>query len=282
VGIATCAAAPNLDEDADRLLAAFSRLGTEPVVGVWDDDTVRWGQLSAVLVRSTWDYPLRHGDFLSWTRSCRRTGNPVDVLAWNTDKRYLQTLAVAGVDTVPTAFADPGQTWLPFGDDFVIKPVVSGSAADTARFDTAHSADADAFVATLHRQGRTVMVQPYLRGIEDTGETSLIYLAGVYSHAVRREPLLTAHGIRQPVTVQDVLSQVVPVNPTDAQRQLAERAMTAVPGGRSRLSYARVDLVPGPTGPMLLELELTDCFLFLQFAQPDAVTAMVSHFLTQS
>jgi hypothetical protein len=38
------------------------------------------------------------------------------------------------------------------------------------------------------------MVQPYLAGIDTDGETSLVYLGGQFSHAVRREPLLGAGG----------------------------------------------------------------------------------------
>ena len=37
-----------------------------------------------------------------------------------------------------------------------------------------------------------------------------------------------------------------------------------MPGGRDRLLYARVDLLPGPDGaPMLLELEVTEPSLLL-------------------
>jgi hypothetical protein len=35
------------------------------------------------------------------------------------------------------------------------------------------------------------MVQPYLSGIEDDGETALVYLRGMFSHAVRKGPVLT-------------------------------------------------------------------------------------------
>ena len=44
---------------------------------------------------------------------------------------------------------------------------------------------------------------------------------------------------------------------------MAEAVLDAVPGGRDRLLYARVDLVPGPSGPELIELEVTEPALYL-------------------
>ncbi|SER07384.1 hypothetical protein SAMN05421756_108195 [Microlunatus flavus] len=90
-------------------MSALTDAGADVRVGVWDSEAVSWPEFPVVLVRSTWDYPLRRAEFLDWTRRCRRTANPRDVLAWNTDKRYLDDLAAAGVATIPTIFLDPGQ-----------------------------------------------------------------------------------------------------------------------------------------------------------------------------
>jgi glutathione S-transferase len=55
--------------------------------------------------------------------------------------------------------------------------------------------------------------------------------------------------------------------PTAAEMELAERALAAVPGGPERLAYARVDVVPDEAGePVVLELELTEPSLFLNYA----------------
>ena len=191
IGVATCATAPDLDEDGPLLLASLATAGAHACVGRWDDDDVPWGAFDTVLIRSTWDYPLRREAFLEWTRRCRRTANPRDVVAWNTDKRYLDDLSAAGVPTVPTVFVDPGAPvpaaaarWR----EHVVKPAVSGSAADTGRFAGLDDPGAVALMADLHEQNRTVMVQPYLDGIDVDGEISLVFLGGQYSHAVRRAP----------------------------------------------------------------------------------------------
>jgi hypothetical protein len=282
IGVATCAAAPDLDEDGPLLLASLAAAGAEVRVGRWDSDDVGWGSLDTVLIRSTWDYPLRREAFLEWTRRCRRTANPQDVVAWNTDKRYLDDLAAGGVPTVPTVFVDPGSPvpaaatgWR----EHVVKPAVSGSAADTGRFAGLDDPGAVALMTELHRQNRTVMVQPYLDGIDVDGEISLVFLGGQYSHAVRRAPLLLDRGVRTPVVVADVLSTVDRTQPSETELAVATAALAAVPGGAERLTYARVDLIPGPTGPLLLELEATDCFLFLAFASVESRDRLSRHLL---
>jgi glutathione synthase/RimK-type ligase-like ATP-grasp enzyme len=282
VGVATCAAAPGLDEDGPLLLSSLAAAGARVRVGRWDDDAVPWGSFDTVLIRSTWDYPLRRHAFLDWTRGCRRTANPRDVIAWNTDKRYLDDLAAAGVPTVPTTFVDPGcpipvavTAWT----DLVVKPAVSGSAADTGRFTDLDAPDALALMAELHRQNRTVMVQPYLDGIDVDGEISLVFLGGQYSHAVRRAPLLLDRGLRKTVVVADVLNTIEPAKPSAAECAVATAALAAVPGGGEHLTYARVDIIPGPDGPLLLELEATDCFLFLSFGSVESRHLLAEHLL---
>ena len=70
--------------------------GVDATVAVWDDADVDWARFDLVVIRSTWDYIDRRDDFVAWARSVDRLANPADVIAWNTDKRYLRELAAAG------------------------------------------------------------------------------------------------------------------------------------------------------------------------------------------
>ena len=153
IGVATCAAAPDLDEDGPLLLAALSDAGVSATVGSWDDPGVDWAGFDGVLVRSTWDHPLRRAESLAWVGSCRTTANPAAVLEWNTDKRYLDDLAGAGVPTIPTVFVAPGAELRAPAGECVVKPSVSGGAADTGRFPDPHDPAAEALVARLHAPG---------------------------------------------------------------------------------------------------------------------------------
>jgi hypothetical protein len=117
--------------------------------------------------------------------------------------------------------------------------------------------------------GRAVMVQPYLRAVEADGETSLIYLGGRFSHAVRKNPLL-AFGGPGDLTLEAWTGALSAVEPTSAQLELAEQALAHAPGG-DQLAYARVDLVRGNEGAdLLLELELVEPALFFS-AHPAGV-----------
>lgn len=281
VAVATYRELPELDGDGPALLAALDQAGLDAEVRVWDDPAVDWDACALVLVRSTWDYTLRREEFLRWARSCRRTANPAHVLAWNSEKHHLTDLAAAGVPVVPTVFREPGQpldlpeAWR--GGDVVVKPTVSAGAADTGRF-AADAPGAQELAARLHRQRRTVMVQPYQPGVDEHGETALVHLGGRLSHAVRKAALLTGPGERTPLFGDAVLSAITPATATPAQVTVAEAALAAVPGGPQALSYARVDLVPGPDGqPVVLELELTEPSLFLHHAPAAGLQRMAEH-----
>ena len=92
--LATCADLPARRARCEALDAALAARGDRPRVGVWDDASVDWAAADLVVVRSTWDYVDRAGEFLDWTRSLdqSRLLNGADVFAWNHDKAYLADL----------------------------------------------------------------------------------------------------------------------------------------------------------------------------------------------
>jgi len=253
VALATCAAMPDLDDDGPLLLAALEAAGVDASVRAWDSGT-DWSSYDLVVVRSTWDYVQRHEEFLAWSRTVPRLANPATVLAWNTDKRYLAELEAAGVPVVPTVFVAPGEPFTPPAYEHVVKPTVSASARDTVRF--AAGADSSRHAAALLGAGRHVMVQPYQAGVDELGETAVLWFDGAHSHAARKGPVL-GPGAGHPDDVA-----ITPREASVAELDVASRALASVPGGP--LLYARVDLVPGPDGtPVLMELELTEPSLFL-------------------
>lgn len=261
IALVTAARAGDLDEDMVPLLKALP--GTEPVI--WDDPRVDWSAFDAAIVRSTWDYASRRDEFLRWAgRASRSTRlwNPEPILRWNTDKRYLRGLS--GLPVVPTHWIEPSdRIEIPFGGEFVVKPSISAGAKDTARY--GDPAAGREHILRLQREGRTVMVQPYLKAVDDAGETGLVYLGGEYSHAIRKGPILlpSLRYVEGMFAKEDISART----PSAAERDLAERVIDRVPGGRRELLYARVDVAPGP---MLLELEATEPSLFLGVAPGSA------------
>jgi len=269
IAIATCAAYPELKGDDELLCEALRQRGCEAASAVWDEDGVAWGEFDLCLVRSTWDYHDKYDEFLAWTRRVdAATGlhNPADLIAWNSEKRYLRELAEAGVPTVPTWWVEHGagvdleaelatRGW----EEAVIKPVVDLGAKNLHRVRVDEAQQALATV--LERQ--EAMVQPFLPSLESEGELSLIYIQGELSHTVRKRP---AEG---DFRVQSIWGgTVAPAKAELQQVEVAERALTQLD---EPPLYARVDLVTDLDGnPALIELELIEPNLYLS-TDPEAV-----------
>jgi glutathione synthase/RimK-type ligase-like ATP-grasp enzyme len=270
VALATCAALPDLDDDERLTIAPLRDVGVDAIPARWDDPSVDWAAFDLVVVRSTWDYTGRRDDFLRWARSIPRLANPAEVLAWNTDKRYLGELAEHGLPIVPTRFVAPGEPFavppdLDADAEIVVKPTVSAGARGAARFGPGERDAAHDHLSRLHDEGATAMVQPYIPAVDHEGETALLHLGGAYSHAIRKAALL-----RPGAAASDDLfaaEQITAREPSAAQRALAERVVAHVGERFGPLLYARVDLLPGPDGdPVIIEVELTEPSLFHGYA----------------
>lgn len=274
IALVTCATLPDLDPDDRLVLEPLRALGVEVVAAVWDDAAVDWNSFDLAVVRSTWDYPARRAEFLDWTRTVPRLANPADVIAWNTDKRYLGELESAGVPVVPTRWLEAeGEKDLPVHGRHVLKPSVGAGSLDAAAFslhDEHERRLAREHMARLMAAGQTVMVQPYLEEIETRGEIALIFLGGELSHAINKSAMLAGdHGMEAGGLY---LKETIEARkPTQEEIHVAHATLAAVPGGSDRLTYARVDLVPDSSGhPMLMELELTEPSLFLAYSDDAA------------
>jgi glutathione synthase/RimK-type ligase-like ATP-grasp enzyme len=265
VALATCSLLPDLDDDERSLIRALDTCGLAAEPRVWDDPSIRWDDCRLVVVRSTWDYSDRRDAFLEWCAGVPRVLNPVPVIRWNTDKTYLRDLEAAGIPVVATSWiapaSGPGEWPLPKGH-VVVKPAISSGSQRTSRYDPFNHDVARLHIQRLLDGGQTVMVQPYVTSVDAAGETGLIYIDGVFSHAIRKGPLLHATGVAtdQLWAVEDITPRIAGAD----ERAVAEATLDALPWPRTELLYARVDLVRGSGGaPLLLELELTEPSLFL-------------------
>ena len=270
--LATCAQLPEGDADERLTPPALAKHGLDARFAIWDDRAVDWDSVRLVVVRSTWDYTGRLEAFLRWAESVPRLRNPLEVLRWNTDKRYLDDLADAGLPVVPTAFVTPGGPRPPLHGEVVVKPTVSAGARDTARFEAGRHREAHEHLSALQREGRTAMLQPYQASVDEHGETALLYIAGAYSHAIRKGPILPTGGrpprLREHEGGLFAAEEITPHEPSPAER-VAGDAVIACLEGRfgGALLYARVDLVADDGGaPRVLEVELTEPALFLGYA----------------
>ncbi|XVU27519.1 ATP-grasp domain-containing protein [Actinoplanes sp. CA-054009] len=285
VALVTCDLFPDLWEDDHPLRDALRERGAEVDAVRWDDPAADWAGYDLVVIRSPWDYVARRADFVTWARGVPRLLNPADIIEWNTDKRYLGTLARAGLPVTPTDFVAPGETWAaPETREWVVKPTISAGSQDTGRYRLPEQRDlAEAHVARLLAADRIAMIQPYLAAVDTAGESALIFTPDAtgeltFSHSIRKGAMLTGpdEGDIDPGS-----EQITPRTPDPAELEVAARVLEHIPGGTKRLLYARVDLIPGPDGaPLLVELELTEPSLFLLKA-PGAATRLADAILAR-
>lgn len=274
IGLATCADLP-AEADESALEAALDAAGLAFEWAVWDDTTVDWARFTAVLIRTTWDYTARLGDFRAWTRLVNDVTtlfNPAPVVEWNSHKGYLLDLARHGVDVVPTVLIRPGDPRVaPDWPEVVVKPAVGIGSEDTNRL-PANDPMVAAQVEALLADGRDALIQPFVPSIADAGETSVIFVEGHPTHAVRKVP--ASGDFRSQPEYGGVLTAVEPTLAQLALGRSALRATGALLGDAAVPVYARVDCVDIEGQPHLMELELIEPNLFVEFA-PEAADLLV-------
>lgn len=254
-------------KELEKQVAMLSEVGIEGVPVEWNaatDDVLR--SIDGVAPLIAWGYHLEPG---RWFDLLDRVdfrkvpiANPVSILRWNSDKAYLEELGDKGIPTVPSLtghgdeedLMDRARRKFADAEEFVVKPLVSASAAGTHRIDRNAAMPEDA-------AGKRMLVQPFQPEILKSGEMSLVYFGGTYSHAAIKTPKDGDYRV-QP----EFGGGEVQVDAPEAARKVAEAALAAAPGDTA---YARIDLVSdGNDGWLLMELELVEPDLFLRYA-PD-------------
>jgi len=260
----------NLDgfQTSDHLLVPPMAAAGWRVTDVsWRDPQADWASFDAVVVRTPWDYLHDVAAFIAVLdaidRSPARLANDHALMVWNLDKTYLRAMAAAGVPIVPTLWADTfdaahtSGAFAHFGtEEIVVKPVVAAGAHDTFRLDRPTLAqDQDALAATF--AARPHMIQPFVDTVIRSGEISLFYFGGRYSHAIRKVPkpgdfrVQEEHG--------GILTALMPDPAMRAAGDTAMHALDTAP------LYARVDLILWQGTPVLIELELVEPSLYFDF-----------------
>ena len=193
--------------------------------------------------------------------------NPVPLLRWNSDKRYLAELGAKGIATIPTRLVEAldevalESVRAEYGDELVIKPPISASADGTHLLGHGDPLPESA-------RGRTMMVQPFLRSVAEEGEYSILLFGGRFSHAIIKRPKAGDYRVQPHLGGTEV-----PCEPPPGAVALAKAALAAAP---AEAAYARVDMVRDNDGKLaIIELELIEPSLWLQHA-PDGGESFVS------
>lgn len=257
-----------VESEDDKLLYFLKEKGLTIDLVIWNNPHINWEDYQVAILKSPWDYFDLIEDFYTWldllvTKKVKLL-NPVNVVRWNSDKRYLKEIEAAGLKIIPSIFINK-QNHLSlkhFFDEFntdklIVKPCISGGAKNTFKVTIDH---VEAVNHQLNHllQEEDFIIQPFLPEILESGEWSFIFFNGTYSHSLikRAKPgdfrVQPAHG-----------GSVHPQNP---DHDLIAMAQQYVDLFAKNCLYARVDGTFVNGDFLLMELELIEPFLFLNTA----------------
>lgn len=258
VALVTYGKQPELLEGDKLLIEPFKKHGFKPLAIPWDKKGVSWEDFDLVILRSAWDYHLKIPEFLNWLEhlESRKVNlwNPVSIIRWNMNKKYLLELKKVGVPIIPTfilnkeTINDAKEIILSKGwKEIVVKPVHGASAYKIVKV-KAQELD------TL--QDNEVIIQPFMKEINSEGELSFIFFNKQYSHAILKKP--KREEFRSQIEFGGAELETKPPS------QLISQAQQIMDKIKSPLLYARVDGLNVGGKFFLMELELIEPYLFFE------------------
>jgi glutathione synthase/RimK-type ligase-like ATP-grasp enzyme len=259
--IANCLKYPYVSTSDVAIVRALEARGHTVEAAPWNGPWQPFEAADVVVVRSTWDYHYLSDAFEDWLTRLEQpnitTYNPINLMRWNMSKTYLLELAAQGINIPQSACITPDDKLLDVMTreglaDVVVKPIqgASGVLVERVSLTSAQTWERD---VRPNRPEVTWLIQAFIPEIA-TGEVSLVFFVGEFSHAVLKRPNEQDFRVNgqygSTTTVTTVSAEVV----QDAQKVLA--TLPNVP------LYARVDGIVQEGGLCLLELELIEPGLF--------------------
>lgn len=252
----------NNDEDAD-LLQFLTEKGLDTVPTIWNDENVDWESFHVAIIKSPWDYHNHLPQFLNWLDTLQKLNvkvlNPVEIITWNSHKRYLKDISKNGLPVIASEYLNKGSSFdgrffdLLGTDTLVVKPCVSAGAQNTITVNKSNLKERTEEIEQLLKT-EDYIVQPFVEEIKN-GEWSFLFFNGKYSHCTLKTPK------KDDFRVQHYHGGSISYpTPNPLHIEQAERYVKNLP--QSTL-YARVDGVIIDNTFKLMELELIEPYLFL-------------------
>jgi len=254
---------PDPDLDIPFVKDAANQLKIELLFPNWQDKNVNWQNYDAAVIRSTWNYVPFRDDFVLWSQKVEKETNLFNsskIVKWNTDKKYLLELEQNEIPIIPTKFCSSVEEveskldWaLNQASAIAIKPSIGAGARLAGR---ASSIDeAKKLLKNIFENNRIAMIQPYIESVDTDGEKAIVVIDGKLSHVARKVPALTQGGHGDGAGLVAIDTKI-----EDIFEVIASKLSTW-----NELLYARIDVVEYKSSYLLMELELTEPWLFMKY-----------------
>ena len=267
--LATSADDPGITASDQLYADALGGRGCRVTGAPWDGPREAFAGADAVILRSTWGYYRALDAFRAWTEQVAaktRLFNSIELVRWNLRKDYVANLAAAGV-RVPQSFVVPCDAaaisrvfdetgW----ERAVVKPASGASGYSVELLQRATLTEQIAGLADEARKAG-VVVQEFLPEIAE-GELSLVYFDGAFSHALRKRP--PPGEFRSNSRYGPTRAAEMPPFEVTQQGSACLATLPAVP------LYARVDGVVRDGVLVVIEVEVLEPALFMEFDPPSA------------
>jgi glutathione synthase/RimK-type ligase-like ATP-grasp enzyme len=217
------------------------------------------------MVGTVWDYPPKLQlflDTLDRLHAIAPVYNSPALVRWNIEKTYLKALDDAGAPSIPTLWADKADAEAVQagfdrfgGDKIVVKPLVGGGAWRQALVKKG-----EALPAADDLPLGACLIQPFLPGVPEEGEYSMIFFGGRFSHALNKRPKSGDYRVQSLYGATEARWE-----PSDADLALAREVLSAARKitSEDEFLYARVDMVRGLDGGLVvMELEIIEPYLY--------------------
>jgi glutathione synthase/RimK-type ligase-like ATP-grasp enzyme len=254
---------PDPDLDIPFIEDAANQLQIDLDFPNWQDKNVDWYKFDAAVIRSTWNYVPFRDEFVSWSKEVEtetKLFNSSRIIEWNTDKKYLLELEKNGIPIIPTNFcskldeADVHLNWaFDQANAVAIKPSIGAGARLAGR--ATSKDEAKILLKKIFDNNRIAMIQPYVESVDLEGEKAIVVIDGKLSHVANKVPALTkgGHGDGAGRAVID-----------EKIEQIFNIVKSKLPTWHELL-YARIDVVELNNSYALMELELTEPWLFMKY-----------------
>lgn len=243
------------DRMMDALRGPFAELGYTIEDVDWAAEDHDWSAYAAAIIGTTWDYwdqPEAFLERLEEIEAATKLFNPSALVRWNGHKAYLQELQQRGAPTIPTLWLDSvdaeaaQDAFETLGSDLVFKRQVGAGADGQYRLKPDDP---------LPDMPHPMMVQPFLKQIQEEGELSFIFIDGAFCHALQKQAKAGDYRIQSTYGGYETAIQPSQADLASAQSVLALLDEPPL--------YARIDMLRGESGELLLmELELIEPYLY--------------------